>query len=501
MKAKRSLLNIFFNLFSQLLMLSLGIIIPKLFLVSFGSEVNGAVNSISQIFTCIGLLEAGVGGVTTQALYKTVVNGDHEKSNSILSAAARYYKKMGSYYILAVLILAIGYPFLIETSIDKLTVFFIIIFTGLGGAINFFLQFKYTVILNAEGRNYVLTNINMLVNVLTSVAKIVLLMKGFNIIAVQFAQFLITLFRIFILNRYMKKEYSWIDFNVEPDYTAIEQKNAQLIHQVAYMVFSNTDILVLTLITQDLKLVSVYSIYNMLIGVLDGVISSVNGGLTFAFGQIYAEDKEKYRKFFDCYEVLFMTGVFSIFIVTSYYIIPFMSLYTEGITDVNYLDKLLSTLFIIMKLFVAMRSQCYNAIIISGNFKTTQNSSIIEAAINLIASIVLVIKFNIYGVILGTIIGLIYRNTYCINFANKNVLNRSPLITYKRWIINMILFVAAISIQKFFVLPTNSYIIIVFGAIIMLGIVFVVMLLINYLFEKETFADIKSLVKIFFRRT
>ena len=81
MKTKKSIINIFFNLISQIVTLGLGIIIPKLFLINFGSEINGAVNSIGQIFSCVSLLEAGIGGVTTQALYKTVVNNDYEKSN------------------------------------------------------------------------------------------------------------------------------------------------------------------------------------------------------------------------------------------------------------------------------------------------------------------------------------------------------------------------------------------------------------------------------------
>lgn len=500
MKAKRSVLNIFFNIFSQLISLSLGIIIPRLFLVSFGSEVNGVVNSIAQLFTCVGLLEAGIGGVTTQALYKTVVDNNYLESNKILSAADKYYKKMGLFYILAVIILALIFPLLFKSELSYFTILLIIGFTGMGGAINFFLQYKYTVILNAEGRNYVLTNINMLVNVLTSITKVVLLLNGFNIIAVQFSQFLLTLLRIFVLNRYMRKEYKWIDFNCEPNYSAIEQKNAQLIHQIAYMIFSNTDILVLTLITQDLKLVSVYSIYSMLVGVIDGVIASVNNGVTFAFGQIYVEDKEKYRKYFDCYEVIYMAGVFSIFIVTSYYIIPFMKLYTQGITDINYLDTVLAVLFIVMRLFVSMRAQCYNAIIISGNFKTTQHSSIIEAIINISASIVLVYFLGIYGVILGTIVALIYRNTYCIIFANKNILNRSPLVTFKRWTINLIIFVIGLFLNNYIYLPQSTYLEMIIGAIIMLVIVSICVILINFICERKVFDDIKELLLIIFKR-
>lgn len=495
MRTKRSLANIFYGIFSQIITLGLGIVIPRLFLVNFGSEVNGVVNSVGQVFACIGLLEAGIGGVTTQALYKTVANNDHDSSNRILSAAAKYYRKMGIWYIVAVVVMALVYPTIIVTSVPKLTVFLIILFSGMGGAINFFLQYKYTVFLNADGKNYVLTNINMVLHVIISLIKVVLLICGFNVIAVQAAQFFITLLRISIIKIYVRKEYAWIDFEAEPDYSALLQRNAQLIHQVAYLIFSNTDVLVLTFVTRDLSLVSVYTIYNMLMGVLEGVLSSVNNGLTFAFGQIYTEDKEKYKEYFDCYEVGYMAIAFSTFIVTAHYMIPFLTLYTRGISDVNYLDSTLMILFVVMKLFVVMRTQCYTAIIISGNFKTTQNSAIIEAIINLVMTLILVVEIGIYGVILGTIAGLLYRNTYCIVFANKKVLGRSPWITIRRWGINMVIFIASIMLLKSVHIFEATYISMLSSACVMFVGVAACVMFVNYAVERTVFRNTLDIVK------
>lgn len=501
MKVKKSIKNIFWAIVSQLITLGLGIIIPRLFLVSYGSETNGVLSSVGQFFSIISLLEAGIGGVTVQALYKPIANGDRESCNHILAAANIYYKKMGKYYILAVIVLSVIYPIIVKTELSIVVVFFIILFSGLGGAINFFLQYKYTVLLSADGRNYITTNINLVLNIITNIVKIILLTLGYNIIAVQFSQFLIILLRVFLLDKYMHRNYKWIDFSVSPNFDVLSQRNAQLIHQIAYLIFSNTDILVLTLISQDLKLVSVYTIYNTLIGVIEGVISNVNNSLTFAFGQVYAENKEKYRKYFDCYEVIYMAMSFSIFMVTSICILPFLKLYTRGITDINYLDDKLAILFIVMKLFVVMRSQCYNAILISGNFKSTQNSSIIEAIINLSASIILVFKLGIYGTILGTIVGLLYRNTYCIVFANKKVLKRSPVITFKRWGINAILFFVFYILSFQIHLQANSYIILILEAGIMLVIISIIVFIINFIFEIRTLKDILELTRtIFFNK-
>ena len=45
-------------------------ITPRLILSSYGSEVNGLVNSISQFLAIINLLEAGISSVIDSNLYK-----------------------------------------------------------------------------------------------------------------------------------------------------------------------------------------------------------------------------------------------------------------------------------------------------------------------------------------------------------------------------------------------------------------------------------------------
>ena len=84
MKLKRSFYNLFFNILSQIVTFSLGIIIPRLFLTNLGSEANGLVSSIGQIFACVGLLEAGIGATTMQALYKPISQNDKIEINTSL---------------------------------------------------------------------------------------------------------------------------------------------------------------------------------------------------------------------------------------------------------------------------------------------------------------------------------------------------------------------------------------------------------------------------------
>ena len=84
MNIKRSFYNIFFGMLSQIISIVLGIVIPRLVLISLGSESNGLLSSINQALVYLSLLEAGIGTATLQALYKPVAEKDKGGSVSCL---------------------------------------------------------------------------------------------------------------------------------------------------------------------------------------------------------------------------------------------------------------------------------------------------------------------------------------------------------------------------------------------------------------------------------
>ena len=69
--------NLISSLAYQVVLISLSFLLPRLYLENFGSEVNGVLSTIKQIFTYMVLLEAGVGLATTQALYKRIGEKDY----------------------------------------------------------------------------------------------------------------------------------------------------------------------------------------------------------------------------------------------------------------------------------------------------------------------------------------------------------------------------------------------------------------------------------------
>ena len=183
--AQKSAYNILTSVLGQVITIVLGVVIPRLVLVNLGSENNGLLSSITQVLGYASLLEAGVGLASLQALYKPVAEHDETSVNAIMSATNLYYKRTGIAYLLTVIILSAIYPVIIKSSLPYGTITIIVLISGLPGVVNYYFQGKYKILLQAEGRTYIITNLATVIGVLTSVGKILLLLLGYGVIAVQ----------------------------------------------------------------------------------------------------------------------------------------------------------------------------------------------------------------------------------------------------------------------------------------------------------------------------
>ena len=220
MRAKRSFFNAFSGLFSQFVSVALGVIIPRLVLVQLGSEANGLLSATQQALVYLDLLESGIGTAALQALYKPAAEQDRAAVSGIFNAIRREYAKVGIAYAALVCGLSVLFPFFIKTELPFFTVLLTVLLGGMGQAVRFLFQAKYRVLLQAEGRGYVLINANLLLTVSISIGKIILLICGLSLIAVQLLCFLCGLLQTALLTLYAKKQYSWLNRAVPPDTTA-----------------------------------------------------------------------------------------------------------------------------------------------------------------------------------------------------------------------------------------------------------------------------------------
>ncbi len=447
-KAKKGLNNILTGLFNQFVTIALGILIPKLILDNLGSEANGLLSSVNQVLAYLALLEAGIGTASMQALYGPVAREDRDAVNRIMAATHHFYRRTGMFYLLAVLVCAVVFPLTVHSEgIARWQIALVVLFSGVPGAVNYLFQGKLRLLLLADGKKSVLTNLGTTTFVVTSLSKILLLKFGFGVVELQAMYCTVSLLQIGFVCLYMYRHYRWLDAKAEPDYTAISQSRNVVIHEISTLIFNNTDTLILTWFC-GLASVSVYSMYAMLFGMVTTLIGNFSSA-NFILGQTYHTDFPRFVKLLDVYEIFNMTLTFWLFTVAGLFISPFLTLYTGGVTDITYVDRYLPYLFIAVQFLINGRNSSVHTISFAQHFRQTQWRSVLESCINLTVSVAAVLLLRgrtelsgIYGVLIGTIVALLYRSNDMILYANRRILHRSPLITYRRWLLNILLFVA-----------------------------------------------------------
>ena len=484
MLKERSIKNLFFGLTSFVITTLIGLLIPRLFLLSYGSETNGLINSVKQIFSYFTLLEAGVGGATLQALYGPMARKDKQEISAILSATNNFYKKTGILYAVAVVAMAILYPALVKTTLPTSIVVWIILFQGEAGVIKYLVTSKLQLLLKVDGRNYILTNLGTIFAIGSNVARIVLMYAGFGVLWVQAVFCIIDICQVVFIVLYIRKHYGWLDLKEQPNYQAISQKNSVLIHQISGLIFNNTDTIILTFFC-GLKVVSVYAMYSMLFGMVANVIGYISSSVSFAMGQLFNSDRKRYEKVQEVYETYYLSISFALFTIAYIFILPFLRLYTSGVSDIDYIDKWIPCLFVIFQILNYGRNTSNNIIDYAGHYRQTQWRAVLEMSINLIVSIICVYKFGLYGVLFGTIVALLYRTNDIILYANRIIMKRSAWPTYRRWLRNILLLFICAYVGSYLPESYSNYgILIVYTAVVSVCIL-IFFMVINTVFEKR----------------
>lgn len=495
----RAKTNIIVSFICQIFTLICGIIVPRLYIRIYGSESYGAISSITQFLAYISLLEGGVAGVARAALYKPLSNNNYEMISAILGEIKLFFHKIGYIFIGYVLLLACVFKYISGVqSLNWLSSFLLVLAISISTFAQYFIGITYSVFLQANQQQYISNIINVLTLIVNTIVIVVLILCGFDIVSVRFISSCIFVLRPLLLWLYVKKYYPIkVQTNKNKEY--LTQKWSALGQHIAYFLHSNTDVAVLTLFG-DLKLVSVYSVYHMVTSAIQNLTVSCTAGMEAVFGDMIAKLENKSLEVtFGRYETMISIISNVLFGTTLVMIIPFVSLYTSDINDANYIVPFFSILLVFASYVFCLRLPYHSIIIAAGKFIETRIAAYGEAAVNIITSIVLVIRFGIIGVACGTVIAVIFRFLYYVVYLKSNVICRNAYLFIKRSLINLInysvIYFVGIAIAS--LIDINSYFIwIVFSFFTFIESV-VITLIFNFIFYNN---DICFLINKFIIR-
>lgn len=457
MKKKNKLYNNIITGFGgQIITLILGLIVPRIFISNYGSDINGLLSTLTQVFTYVALLEAGIGQAARNALFRPFLNNDKDKISEITHAAKTYFHKFTAYYAIGVIILSVCLPYILKTDTSYFTVLLLTLLEGMSGVITFYYIQTPSIILNVDGKSYINNVISLSGKIISYIIKIILALNGVSIVILQFAYFLITIAKVIIYKQYFKKHYDWISNDVNSSSLKLNDRNSYILTEVCWTIFSSTDMIVLSAFLST-KMASVYGIYNMIFLNISSLLSSVFNSTSYLIGYSFHKGIEDYRKIHDTFNSIYI-GIITILMCVSYILtIPFVSLYTKGVADVNYIYRLLPLLFCLIQILSWSRYVGGQLTGIAGYAKQTSYVSLIEALTNLSLSILFVHKFGIVGVTLATVIALPLKVIWCTYIADKKVIHRSYWKSISIIGVNFLFFFGVVLVSRFYQPVINSY--------------------------------------------
>lgn len=496
-RKKKLALNTASALVYQFITMVCGFVLPKFVIPYFGSTTNGLINSITQFLTIITLCECGVGAVVQSSLYKPLADGDDETISKIMISSRRFFnmimKALGVYIILLIII----YPIILKSNYSYSWIYTssLIVILAFSYVAQYYLFLSYRLLLNADQASYIQLSIHSVVLVLNTIVTIVLIKVGSNVHIVKLGSALVFLIQPVFLRFYVERRYklNWkLKYTEEP----IKQKWNGLAQHIASVVLGNTDTVVLTLFS-TLENVSIYSVYYLVTHGIRQVIVSFNTGIQAMLGNMLAKNEmDLLDKTYSAVEWVFHTIVTYLFSVTGVLILPFVTVYTNNFNDANYITPVFGILMVAAQAFYCIRIPYETMIRSAGHYKQTQCSSIIEAGINIVSSIILVFKFGLVGVAIGTLAAMTYRTIYLVIYLSHNILNRNIIYFVKNICVDFTSVVLIWLLTKCFSMHDVSYASWLILSIKVAVTAAIIVFIVNYVsYRKTMFLSIKKFLR------
>lgn len=418
-------LNTVSSLFYEIATVVCGLILPRLVMRAYGSEVNGLVNSIAQFLHVVAFLDLGVGAVVQSALYKPLALRDFASTSAIVASAQRFFRRIAIVLLVYVLFLVGVYPCFAHGNFDW--AFSALLVAAM--SISYFAQYYFGVVdrllLLANQEGYVQYSAQIATLVLNTAACAALIKLGASIQLVKLVASLIFLCRPLALRLYVNRHYR-IDRKIRLVGEPIKQKRNGIAQHVSYVVLTGTDNIVLTLFS-TLYNVSIYSVYHLVVYGIKLLFLSMTNGIKAIIGELWAkQDLPRLNSVFGMTEFAMHTATVWVFACAWKLILPFVRIYTAGVTDAEYIQPLFAAVLLLAHAIHCLRIPYNMLILASGAYRESQNMHIATAAINIVVSVAAVKSFGLVGVAVGTLAALLYQTSWMIVFdARHNI--RWPL--------------------------------------------------------------------------
>ena len=385
----------------------LGFIYRTIFIQILSSNYLGINGLFSNILQILSFADLGISTAIVYRFYEPISKNDIAKVGQLMN----FFKKV--YMSVATVILVVGVsllPFLnffikdsgeIPQDINLQVVYLLFLLQTLS---SYLFVYKQT-ILSADQKQYVASLIQTFITLIRYIFQVLILVATHKYIWTLVSSILLNLLFNFLFSEWVSHTYKEV-FNVKESISKEEKKQifddtkATLCHKIGGTVLNSTDSIILSRYV-GIVATGLYSNYSMILSSLSSVLNQVFGSFTSSLGNAHVE-QNKEQKYISYRRLLFGNlWITSICTVCLYNLLNDFIIVWVG-TDML-LDELTVTVLCIQFFMETARIISLSYTNGCGLFVRDKIRPLIEAAINLVVSVVMANLLGVAGVFIGTI--------------------------------------------------------------------------------------------------
>jgi hypothetical protein len=489
-KSKRSLLAAVSALALSLVNGLFALVVTKLVIVEYGSDFNGLNSTANQFISMLLIIEGGFTIATNVALFKPMASYDYYAINKILSATRKIFNKIGISFFLIGSGASIIYALIIKSDLSPTTSFLVFFMTIVSTSFNLFYATKYRILLQSENKEYILNSIQIVTLILSQLLILATIFANGHMLLIRFSTMVAAIINSLLIANITKKRYLSINFKEEPDYESISGTKDIFLQKITSMIYSTIPILFISG-TVGTVFASVYVVYNNVFRLLKSVIYAFINAPKMGFGKLIAERESDYvLKVFLQYEFIVNYIMFTLLSTTAVLIMPFINLYTVGITDANYYNWIIALLLICITFFEIIHIPSGNIINMAGKFKVGRKIQTLASIVLVVVMIIGNLIMGFYGILLSVLVTAILLALLEILYIHSIYFAGAMFDFLKLLIPNLIVIIPIVLLEIKLLPQIHSYVDFFIAGIVLVILNAGILLVVNYFTNKNIMVDV-----------
>lgn len=415
-RSKSTILNSSILTLVQVFTIMVKFVTQTIFIKYLGKEFLGLNGLFTNVLSVLSFAELGVGSAIVFSLYSPLAQSDEESVSALMNLFKKAYDAIGIIIAVAGLVMIPVLPALIKdySSLNSVTYYFVLYLTN--SVVSYFFTYKRSLLI-ADQKEYISALNQLRYTAVQVVFQVAVLFFFHSYAYYLWVAIICTLLSNFTISRKVDKLYPYLNKNRNLKVSRGEIRHLR--NNIAGMVGSkigsivvrSTDNLLLSAF-MGITVVGIYSNYLLIVTSISNILSKLISSVTASVGNLIVENNQK--KAFQVYSAHFMINFFIVSISAGCLYVslnPFIDFWAGK----SYVLSLQVVVIVVLNYFFdQLRQSSITFISAYGLFVPNGKKSVIEAILNFILSLSLLVIFHlgIRGVLLGTILTNLLLNSW-----------------------------------------------------------------------------------------